>query len=190
MQTLIIATSNNNKLNEIREMLPNTEVLGLKDLNFHEDIPETGSTLEENALIKAKFLYDILKKPVIAEDTGLEVEALNNAPGVFSARYAGPHNDAEANIDKLLMNLKDKKNRNARFRTVIAYINDGQEYFFEGIINGAISTEKMGTGGFGYDPIFIPEGFDISFAQMEKEQKNEISHRGRALRKFLDELTL
>jgi len=186
MQSLIVATSNTNKLTEIREMLPNTSVLGLKDLDFHEDIPETGSTLHENALIKARYLYDKLMMPVIAEDTGLEVDILNNEPGVFSARYAGPHNDSEANMNKLLENLMNKDNRKARFRTVIAYIINGQEYFFEGIVNGIIAYEKMGTEGFGYDPIFIPDGYDVSFAQMDKHQKNEISHRGRALRSFLN----
>ncbi len=188
MNTLIVATSNLNKLKELREMLLGVEVLGLKDLDIFEEIPETGATLEENALIKARYLFDIIQKPVMAEDTGLEVSSLGGAPGVYSARYAGPNNDPEANMNKLLDNLKDKDDRKARFRTVIAYISNDEELLFEGVVNGHISHEKMGHEGFGYDPIFIPEGFDMSFAQMDKYKKNEISHRGRALRNFLNRL--
>lgn len=186
MRTLIVATSNSNKLSELREMLPNNEVLGLKDLGIFEEIPETGSTLQENALIKARYLYERLKRPILAEDTGLEVEILNNEPGVFSARYAGVENNAEANINKLLLNLEGKSERKAKFRTVIAFIHEGHEYLFEGEVHGEIGHEKKGTKGFGYDPIFIPEGQDMSFAQMENNKKNSISHRGKALEKFLN----
>lgn len=185
MKTLIVSTANPNKLEEFRQMMPDTEVKGLRDLGILTDIPETGKTLEENALIKARFLFDKLGIPVMAEDTGLEVEALNNEPGVYSARYAGPDNNAEANMEKLLKNLQDEENRCARFRTVIAFINQEAEYLFEGIVYGIIGEQKMGLQGFGYDPVFIPDGYKETFAQMSKEEKNTISHRGQALTRFL-----
>lgn len=185
MKTIVVSTSNPHKLIEFRQMMPHTDVKGLKDLGFTEEIPETGNTLEENALIKARFLYEKLSMPVMAEDTGLEVEAINNEPGVYSARYAGPENDSEANMKKLLTRLMNEENRKARFRTVIAFINEDGEFLFEGIINGIISNEKLGLNGFGYDPIFFPDGFHKSFAQMSNEEKNAISHRGQALKKLL-----
>ena len=178
---LVFATNNKHKLEEVRAILGNRiEVLSLNDINCHDDIPETADTLEGNALIKARYIYDKFGVDCFADDTGLEVEALDGEPGVYSARYAGEDCNPEANMYKLLQNLTGKNNRNAQFRTVIALIIQGEEKLFNGIVKGTISNEKMGNAGFGYDPIFIPEGFSESFAQMTSDMKNSISHRYRA----------
>lgn len=162
-------------------------VKDLHDLEFPEDIPETGATLMENAAIKARFLQHKTGMASFADDTGLEVTQLNGAPGVYSARYAGLQADSEDNMTKLLVNLKDVSDRSARFRTVIAYVNAfGLEYYFEGIVEGEILLEKTGTQGFGYDPIFKPNESNMSFAQMSSAEKGEISHRARAMQKFID----
>ena len=188
---LVFATNNKHKLQEVRDIVGDrVEVLSLSDINCNDDIPETADTLQGNALIKARYIYEKYGVDCFADDTGLEVEALDGAPGVYSARYAGEECDSEANMKKLLHNLTDKNNRNAQFRTVIALIINGEERLFNGIVKGVIATEKMGTSGFGYDPIFIPEGFSESFAQMDASMKNSISHRYRAteeLSKFLKE---
>ena len=182
---LVFATNNKHKLEEVRAILGNrVEVLSLGDINCNDDIPETAETLQGNALIKARHIYNKYGVNCFADDTGLEVEALNGAPGVYSARYAGESNDSQANMNKLLQNLTGKNNRNAQFRTVIALIIDGEEKLFEGCVKGVISEVKMGEAGFGYDPIFIPEGFSESFAQMSSEMKNSISHRYRATEKL------
>lgn len=184
---LVFATNNLNKIKEIKHLLNNTvDLIGLYDINFSGEIPETGSTIKANALEKAKYINQLFGYDCFADDTGLEVEALNGRPGVYSARYAGPDSDANKNIDKLLYELNGVTNLNARFVTVIALILNGQEYFFEGIINGRISKERRGFAGFGYDPIFIPEGHNISFAEMSLEQKNKISHRSIATKKMID----
>ena len=178
---LVFATNNKHKLQEVRDIVGDrVEVLSLSDINCNDDIPETADTLQGNALIKARYIYEKYGVDCFADDTGLEVEALDGAPGVYSARYAGEECDSEANMKKLLHNLTDKNNRNAQFRTVIALIINGEERLFNGIVKGVIATEKMGTSGFGYDPIFIPEGFSESFAQMDASMKNSISHRYRA----------
>ena len=178
---LVFATNNKHKLQEVRDILGNrVEVLSLNDINCHDDIPETADTLQGNALIKARHIYEKYGLDCFADDTGLEVEALGGEPGVYSARYAGEECCSEANMQKLLHNLTGKDNRNAQFRTVIALIIKGEEKLFNGIVKGTISNEKMGNAGFGYDPIFIPEGFSESFAQMTSDMKNSISHRYRA----------
>lgn len=182
---LVFATNNKHKLQEVRDILGSrVEVLSLNDINCHDDIPETGSTLEENALIKARWISNKYHCNCFADDTGLEVTALNGAPGVYSARYAGEECDSQANMEKLLQNLTGKTDRSAQFRTVIALIIDGEELLFDGIVKGSISNEKRGDSGFGYDPIFIPEGYEESFAQMGNEEKNSISHRFRATEKI------
>lgn len=178
---LVFATNNKHKLQEIRDILGNqVEILSLDDIGCNENIEETADTLEGNALIKARYIWNKYHMNCFADDTGLEVDALNGAPGVYSARYAGNENDSEANMNKLLENLKGKKNRNAQFRTVIALIINGNEIIFDGIVKGKIIENKLGCSGFGYDPVFIPEGFNQSFAQMGNEEKNRISHRYRA----------
>ena len=178
---LVFATNNKHKLEEVRAILGNKiEILSLNDIDCHDDIPETADTLEGNALIKARYIHEKFGVDCFADDTGLEVEALNGEPGVYSARYAGEDCNPEANMYKLLQNLTGENNRNAQFRTVIALIINGEEKLFNGIVKGTISREKMGNAGFGYDPIFIPEGFSESFAQMTSEMKNSISHRYRA----------
>lgn len=178
---LVFATNNRHKLDEIRDILGDkVEILSLKDIGCFDDIPETADTLEGNALIKARYIYEKFGVDCFADDTGLEVEALGGEPGVYSARYAGEECDSEANMQKLLQNLTGKNNRNAQFRTVIALIINGEENIFNGIVKGRISETKLGNSGFGYDPIFIPEGFSESFAQMTGSMKNSISHRYRA----------
>ena len=186
---LVFATNNKHKLQEVRDIVGNrVEVLSLNDINCHDDIPETADTLQGNALIKARHIYDKYGLNCFADDTGLEVEALDGAPGVYSARYAGEECDSEANMLKLLQNLTGKNNRNAQFRTVIALIINGEEKLFNGIVKGTISDEKRGDSGFGYDPIFIPEGYTESFAQMSGEMKNSISHRFIATKQLSDYL--
>lgn len=178
---LVFATNNKHKLEEVRAIIGNrVEILSLNDIDCHDDIPETADTLQGNALIKAHYIHEKYNVDCFADDTGLEVEALGGAPGVYSARYAGEECDSQANMRKLLENLTGENNRNAQFRTVIALIIKGEEKLFNGIVKGKISREKMGNSGFGYDPIFIPEGFSQSFAQMSSEMKNSISHRYRA----------
>lgn len=178
---LVFATNNRHKLDEVRAIVGDrVEVLPLNDIECHDEIPETADTLQGNALIKARYIYDKYGLNCFADDTGLEVEALGGEPGVYSARYAGEECSSEANMQKLLHNLTGKSNRNAQFRTVIALIINGEEKLFNGIVKGSITEEKRGDSGFGYDPIFIPEGFSESFAQMSSEQKNSISHRYRA----------
>lgn len=189
---LVFATNNKHKLEEMRAILGGkVELLSLTDIDCHDDIPETADTLEGNALIKARYIYDKYGCSCFADDTGLEVDALDGAPGVYSARYAGENNDSEANMRKLLHNLTGKSERSAQFRTVIALIIEGEEFLFDGIVRGRISEERMGSAGFGYDPIFIPDGYEESFAQMAAEQKNAISHRSRAaaaLNEYLNKL--
>lgn len=188
---LICATHNKNKIKEIIELIPSSYNLkSLSDIGCSNEIPETGETMNENALIKAQFVSDNYKVNCFADDSGLEAEALNGAPGVFSARYAGePKNDLN-NIHKLLSELKGKSNRNAQFRTVIALILNRKNYFFEGIIKGKITNEMMGNNGFGYDPVFIPDGYEKTFAQMDLETKNKISHRAIAVQKLVEFLKI
>ncbi len=181
----VFATNNVHKLQEVKEILNNNlELLSLTDLNCNTDIAETADTLEGNALLKARFVYENYHLNCFGDDTGLEVEALNGAPGVYSARYAGEGHDSEANIKKLLHNLEGIENRKAQFRTVFALILNGKEHLFEGIIKGEIIKVRKGTSGFGYDPIFIPEGYTETFAEMGNEIKNEISHRAIATNKL------
>ncbi|MDR3706201.1 MAG: non-canonical purine NTP diphosphatase [Paludibacteraceae bacterium] len=183
---IVFATNNEHKLHEVAELLGDRyTVIGLKDIGCTEEIPETAETLEGNALLKAKYVFDKFGKNCFSDDTGLEVEALNNAPGVYSARYAGEEKSAEANMNKLLLELQNKLNRKARFRTVVALIIDGQEHFFEGEVKGSIIEEKRGAKGFGYDPIFIPEGYTKTFAELPLTEKNTISHRARAVKKLV-----
>lgn len=182
---LVFATNNAHKLEEIREMLGKEhEIVSLKEIGCHEDIPEEQDTLEGNALQKARYIHEKYGYDCFADDTGLEIETLNNAPGVYSARYAGTAHDSEANMRKVLLEMQTASNRKARFRTVIALILDGREYLFEGIVRGEMLREKHGHEGFGYDPIFRPEGFTESFAEMSLADKNSISHRGQATRKL------
>ena len=186
---LVFATNNKHKLQEVRDIVGNrVEVLSLSDIGCCDDIPETDDTLQGNALIKARHIYGKYGLDCFADDTGLEVEALGGAPGVYSARYAGEECDSEANMRKLLEKLTGKSNRNAQFRTVIALIIDGKEMLFDGIVKGTVATEKRGDSGFGYDPIFIPEGHTESFAQMSGEMKNSMSHRFRATQQLGDYL--
>jgi XTP/dITP diphosphohydrolase len=185
MKKLVIATNNTHKLEEIRAILGHQlELLSLKDIHCDVDIPETADTLEGNASQKAHFIYDNYGLNCFADDTGLEVEALNGEPGVHTARYATEGHDTDANVRKLLHELEGKKNRKARFRTIVSLIEDGVEHQFEGIVNGVITTEKRGTNGFGYDPVFIPEGYDETFAELGVDVKNHVSHRARAIAKL------
>lgn len=182
---LVVATNNTHKLEEISAILgEEMELLSLKDIQCNADIPETADTLEGNARQKAQYIYNNYGMNCFADDTGLEVEALNGAPGVFSARYAGDGHDSEANMQKLLQELEGKENRKAQFRTAICLIMDGKEYLFEGIVKGKIINEKRGGAGFGYDPIFVPEGYDLTFAELGNDIKNTISHRARAVEKL------
>ena len=184
---LIFATSNQNKVLEIQKILPKKfNIRSLKDLNYFEDVPENETTIEGNAIFKAKYIYEKFNINVFADDTGLEVEALNGEPGVHSARYAGTTRNSEKNIKKLLKNLKNIKNRNARFKTVIALIIDNKLQMFSGIVEGYILDSPKGNNGFGYDPIFCPNGFDKSFAELTLKEKNLISHRSFAMKKLID----
>jgi len=188
---LIFATNNRNKLKEINHLLGDSFMLmSLADIGMEEDIPENEPTLDGNALQKARYIHQATGLDVFADDTGLETEALGGAPGVHSARFAGEDKDSNSNIRKLLSMLGTNPNRRARFRTVIALILRGREYLFEGTIEGSIISEKRGNEGFGYDPVFLPEGSNLTFAEMDLNAKNKISHRARAfekLRKFLVE---
>ena len=196
---IVFATNNQHKLSEVRQILGDSiEVLSLNDIGCHEDIPETGTTLEANALQKAQYIFDHYHIDCFADDTGLEVDALGGAPGVYSARYAAVgcaatssqpiDHDSEANMTRLLNELGENNNRHARFRTVIALIQQGELHEFEGIVNGQIIRERRGGEGFGYDPIFQPDGYDQTFAELGTEVKNHISHRARATQKLADYL--
>ena len=192
MKKIVFATNNQHKLDEIRQILgPAFEVLSLNDIGCYEEIPEDYETLQENALQKAKYIAEHYAVDCFADDTGLEVDALNGEPGVHSARYAeGTDHDSQANMDKLLRKLGNNNNRHARFRTVIALIiRNQEEKLFEGIVEGQIAYEKKGTEGFGYDPIFVPDGYNESFAQLGMDIKNNISHRARAVAKLAEYLT-
>ena len=183
---IVFATNNPNKLKEIQTLIPKEiEIISLKEIGCTEDIPETGDTLEANAFQKAHYIKENYNYDCFADDTGLEIDTLNGAPGVYSARYAGPEKSAEANIEKILNELQGKENRSAKFRTAIALTLNNEEHLFEGEINGHISKVKQGNEGFGYDPIFMPENEKRSFAQMSMEEKGTISHRGRAVKKLV-----
>jgi XTP/dITP diphosphohydrolase len=184
--TLVFATHNQHKLQEVAAKTgDHLQLLSLTDINCQDDIAETGITFRDNALIKSRYVFEKYGLNCFGDDSGLEVIALNNEPGVYSARYAGKHGDHEANINKVLKKLEDFDDRRARFRTVISLIWNGQEHFFEGAIEGNIRHERSGAQGFGYDPIFEPEGHDITFAEMTMEQKNAISHRAIAMEKLI-----
>lgn len=187
MKNLVFATGNIHKLQEVQGLFKEGFALScLKDVNITEEIPETADNLVDNALQKARYVYEKCGIPCFADDTGLEVDALGGAPGVYSARYAGEQKDSKLNMLLLLNNMNGKTNRNARFRTIIAYIDENaQEHIFEGEIKGKIIENMAGTNGFGYDPIFVPEGYDKTFAELSSEIKNTISHRARAMEKFL-----
>ncbi len=183
---LIFATHNQHKLEEIQQLLnPSVELVSLNDLGFLEEIEETGKDLKENALIKVQSVFQKFQTNTFADDTGLEIDSLNGEPGVFSARYAGDKKDSFANMHKVLTLMKGQWNRKARFRTVIALIFNQQAFFFEGIVNGEILENPIGDKGFGYDPIFKPDNYHLSFAQMDAATKNSISHRGRAVEKLI-----
>jgi XTP/dITP diphosphohydrolase len=181
---LVFATGNLNKLREAQEIITNHKILSLKDINCFDDIPETGNTIIDNAKEKALYLWNKYKRNCFSDDTGLEVEALGGEPGVYSARYAGEGKNSEDNMNKLLKNLEGTENRKARFFTVVALVLNGKVHCFEGIVNGVITKEKHGKNGFGYDPVFMPEGYDKTLAEISAEEKNKISHRGAALRKM------
>lgn len=189
MTEIVFASNNAHKLKEIASMLPqNIRIRSMKEAGIEAEIPETGTTLRKNAFLKADFLRKKGYSVVLADDTGLEVNALNGAPGVHSARYAGPEGNAQKNIEKLLAQLKDATDRTARFVTVLCFIKEGEVYYFEGEVKGQITTMPTGNLGFGYDPVFLPDGFNKTFAQMTLEEKNAISHRKKALEKFLQYL--
>ena len=189
MKKIVFATNNAHKLSEIRSILGDEyEILSLRDINCDVDIPETASTLEGNAEIKVRYIKEHFGYDCFADDTGLEVDALNGAPGVFSARYAGPEHDSLKNMDLLLKNMSDKTDRKARFRTVIALLIDNKLTLMDGVVEGEITLQPQGDNGFGYDPIFSPEGFDVTFAQMDSSIKNKISHRARATEKLIEYL--
>lgn len=184
---LIFATQNQNKLNEIIQKTGNSvSIIGLDEFQLKEELPETGKTLEANASQKARFIAQKFNVNCFADDTGLEVDVLNGEPGVYSARYAGEEKDAVKNMQKLLQNLEGKEIRNARFKTVIALVLDGKEYLFEGKVEGKIISELRGDKGFGYDPVFVPNGHEKTFAEMTAEEKNKISHRAIAVEKLLE----
>lgn len=189
MKNIVFATNNKNKLREIRDIVGSKyNILSLSDINCHEDIPETADTIEGNALLKARFVKEKYGYDCFADDTGLEVEALDNRPGVYSARFAGEECNFENNINKLLSELEGIENRKARFRTVIALIKGDTEEEFEGVIYGNISYERHGEGGFGYDKVFVPENYEKTFAEMLPEEKNSISHRAKATRLLIEYL--
>lgn len=188
---LVFASNNKNKIKEIQALVPSTfQIVSLEDISCFEDIPETADTIEGNAILKANYVTEKFGLNCFADDSGLEVDALDGAPGVYSARYAGEPKDDEKNIDKLLLNLTNKTNRKANFKTVIALNYEGKQFLFTGIINGKIITEKIGTNGFGYDPIFIANNYEKTFAELTLQEKSTISHRGKAVKqliKFLEE---
>ncbi|GAB2697677.1 non-canonical purine NTP diphosphatase [Mucilaginibacter koreensis] len=183
---LVFATHNQHKLQEVAAKVGDVvQLLSLTDLNCHDEIPETGNTFHQNASLKSHFVAENYQLNCFADDSGLEVDALNGEPGVYSARYAGEPSDSEANMDKLLERLQGQANRKARFKTVISLLWNGEEHFFEGVAEGSIRQERSGAKGFGYDPIFEPEGYDITFAEMSMEEKNAISHRAKAMEKLI-----
>jgi XTP/dITP diphosphohydrolase len=190
MKTIVFATNNKHKLEEIQEKVGNSFLVkSLKEIECFDDIPEPFETLEENALAKSSYIHDRFNLDVFADDTGLEIEALDGRPGVYSARYAGPQCSPDDNIDKILKELEGVENRKARFRTVISLILNDQKFEFEGIVDGEILEARTGKEGFGYDPVFRPLGYQESFAEMDMQLKNEISHRGRAVAKLIEFLT-
>jgi XTP/dITP diphosphohydrolase len=184
---LVFASNNKNKLKEIQLLLPETiKLLSLEDIGCFEEIPETAETLEGNAILKADYVTQNYGYNCFADDTGLEIEALNGEPGVYSARYAGEQKCSEDNMNKVLSNLKGKNNRNAHFKTVVALNLDNKQFLFEGIVRGEITQDKIGSEGFGYDPIFIPSNYDKTFAELSINEKSTISHRGIAIAKMID----
>lgn len=190
MKKIVFATNNQHKLDEVKKITEGlTEIVSLSEINCFDDIPETADTLEGNALQKVRYVKEKFGFDCFADDTGLEVEALDNAPGVYSARYAGPDHNSESNMKLLLKNMEGVTNRNARFRTVIALLMDGKEYLFDGIVEGVIIDEKRGNSGFGYDPVFVPNGYNETFAQLGSDIKNNISHRAKAVLKLHDFLS-
>ena len=187
MIEIVFATNNEHKLRELQQILGQQfKLLSLTDIGCHEDIPEESPTIEENSMDKAMYVFEKYGKNCFADDTGLEVEALDGRPGVISARYAGEEKNMDKNIEKVLVELEEKENRRARFKTVISLILNDVKIQFEGIVNGTILKEKRGNGGFGYDPVFLPEGYELTFAEMDAETKNKISHRGLAVQKLVD----
>jgi XTP/dITP diphosphohydrolase len=183
---LVFASNNKNKIKEIQLLVPDSiQILSLDDIGCTEDIPETADTIEGNAILKANYVTEKYGYDCFADDSGLEVEALNGAPGVFSARYAGEPKNDENNINKLLANLKDIENKKANFKTVICLNSKGEQHLFTGIINGRITEERIGTNGFGYDPIFVADGYEKTFAELTLEEKSNISHRGIAVKKLI-----
>lgn len=190
-QQLVFATNNTHKIEEVAAKIGNQfDILSLDAIGFTDDIAETGTTFAANASIKSQAIYGRFKLDCFGDDSGLEITALNGEPGVYSARYAGQHGNHDANIDKVLVNLKDTADRRARFITVISLIRNGKEHFFEGTVEGTIRHERSGAKGFGYDPIFQPDGYDITFAEMTVDEKNRISHRARALDKMVEFLMI
>lgn len=191
MKSLVFATNNRHKIEEATEILHGKyQIISLKELNFTDDVEETESTIEGNASLKSRYIFEKYSLDCFADDTGLEVEALNGEPGVYSARYAGEEHDFNKNIEKLLNNLMGITNRKARFRTVVSLIINGSETLFEGIINGEIIEVRRGTNGFGYDSVFVPEGYSMTMAEMEADIKNKISHRALAMQKMADFLSV
>lgn len=189
MRKIVFATNNQHKLEEVRAMIGDYfQVLSLKDIDCNEDIPENGLTFEENAISKARYIKEHYGYDCFADDSGLEVTALNNAPGVFSARYAGEPSNSQRNIEKLMHEMQGKEERSARFRTCIAYLTGEEERYFEGCVEGSIIDTLRGCNGFGYDPLFVPCGYDITFAEMSSEEKNKISHRAIAVKKLIEYL--
>lgn len=188
MNKICFATNNQNKLNEIRVLLDTLEIVSLSDIQCDDELPENQSTLEGNAEEKAQYIWEHYHIPCFADDTGLEVAALGGEPGVYSARYAGPERNNEANIDLVLDKLKDKSDRSAQFRTVICLITGQEKLFFEGKVEGMIREERVGNEGFGYDPVFEPKGYSCTFAEMDIKEKSKISHRGKAVEKLITHL--
>lgn len=186
MKTIIFATQNQNKLNEVKAMLQDFKILGLKEMDYLDDIPETGTTFYENARLKVEFIYEKFGLDCFSDDSGLSIDALDGDPGVYSSRYAGEPADTNKNIEKVLAEMKGKTNRQAHFITVIAMQWEGRLFYFEGKVFGTITEDKRGTNGFGYDPIFIPNGFNRTFAEMTREEKAEISHRGKAVQQLIE----
>ena len=184
---LVFASNNKHKIQEIKQLLPkNFHISSLGDIGCEVDIPETADTIEGNAILKANYVTQHYQLPCFADDSGLEVISLDNAPGVYSARYAGDQKNDEDNIDKLLQELKGKPNRKAQFKTVIALNIDGEQHLFTGIVTGKIITERKGENGFGYDPVFVADGYDKTFAELSSEEKNQISHRAKAIHQLID----
>jgi len=187
MHQLVFATNNAHKLQEVSAKIDGQiKLLSLNDIGCFDDIAETGLTFYENASIKSRYIHNKYKLDCFGDDSGLEIDALNGEPGVYSARYAGAHGNHSANIDKVLRGLQDQTNRKARFRTVISLIWNGEERFFEGVVEGTIRHERSGSEGFGYDPIFQPEGYNVTFAEMSLDEKNKISHRAKAMEKLVE----